>query len=142
MPRGEDFRGPCGIAFSLLIDRKLIDPNRFVFVNATFDVPSRKIPSIGARKSSCPESADRRALPKAIINMAAIQRRLLGASVRERLTDRPCPGGFRDIVIGAGLSGKLARLEYHDCCEYESPVHECSSTGVLGSRFDRKRRRL
>src|SRR5258706_14512384 len=96
----EHARGTRGVASSLLKHCELVGRHGNVLVDAALDVPAREVAAIGARKGSGAESADWGALPVAIIDIGFV---FAGARILERLTERPAPGDFRDLVAQTGL---------------------------------------
>jgi hypothetical protein len=60
---------------------ELISPHSLVFVDAGFHVPAGEVAAIGARESSGAETADGRALPKAIVDVASVERGLFRAGM-------------------------------------------------------------
>src|SRR5712664_4854386 len=79
MSGGENFRDAIRIAFGFLKHRKLVGPDRLVFVDAGFHVPAGEVAAKGTRESASAETADRRDLPKAIVDMEGVERGLFGA---------------------------------------------------------------
>src|SRR5258708_23453243 len=71
MIRHQDLRGTLRVAFRLLKHGELIGIGCFIFVNAGFNVPARKIAAIGSRKCSGAEAPHGSALPVAVINVGA-----------------------------------------------------------------------
>src|SRR6266853_1127899 len=98
---GEDLRYAFAAVLRLLKHGKLISIHDLIFMNAALHVPTGKITAIGARESAGTETADGRALPVTIIDVAGIQRRFFCARMLERRTDGALPCSFGDIVTGA-----------------------------------------
>src|SRR5215470_460340 len=101
MTSKQNFGDAIRIAFELLKHCKLIGVDRLIFVDTGLNVPASKIAAKGSRKSSGAKSADGRALPKAVVNMAAFERRFLCARIFERFSDRALPGDFGNFIIRA-----------------------------------------
>src|SRR5260370_30839499 len=87
MSGGENFRDAIRIAFGFLKHRKLIGPDGLVFVDAGFHVPASEVAAIGTRESAGAKTADGRALPKTIVDMAGVERCLLRTWACEGRTD-------------------------------------------------------
>ncbi len=68
----QDLRGTVRVAFRLLKHGELIGVGCFVFVNAGFNVPARKIAAIGSGKCAGAEAPDGSALPVAVINVDGV----------------------------------------------------------------------
>src|SRR5260370_598000 len=100
MSGGENFRDAIRIAFGFLKHRKLVGPDRLVFVDAGFHVPAREVAAKATRESAGAETADRRALPKAIVDMDGVERGLFRAGVFEWRTDGALPCGLGNVVVG------------------------------------------
>jgi len=62
-----------GIAFGLLKHGELIRVDRLVFVNAGLHMPASEVAAKGSRKSSGAETADRSALPEAVVDVSAVE---------------------------------------------------------------------
>src|ERR1700730_4740042 len=106
MRGGENFRYAIFVAFGFLKHRELVGPDSLVFVHSGFHVPAGEVAAIGARECAGAKAADGRALPKAIVDMAAVERGLFCAGVFEWLADRALPGGFGDVVIRVDRGGE------------------------------------
>src|SRR6266404_10009073 len=106
MRGGENFGYAIIVAFGFLEHRKLIGPDGLVFVDAGFHVPAGEVAAIGARERAGTEAAHGSALPEAVVDMAAVERRFLCAGVLEGLADGTFPGGFGDVVIGVDSGGE------------------------------------
>src|ERR1700678_4020014 len=70
----QDLRGPLGIALRLLVHRELIYINGFILMHTSLDVPTGEVAAVRARERARTHSADRRALPIAVVNVGAIFR--------------------------------------------------------------------
>src|SRR6266851_3455131 len=106
MSSGENFRNAIRIAFGFLKHGELIGPNGLVFVDAGFHVPAGEVAAISARESAGAKTADGRALPKAIVDMAGVERGLFRAGVFEGRTDGALPGCLGDVVVGLDAGDK------------------------------------
>src|ERR1700730_7168713 len=133
---GEDFGHAIGIAFGFLKHGKLIGPDGLVLVDACFHVPASKVAAIGARESAGAETADGCALPKTVIDVAAVQSGLFCPGGFQGLADRALPGGFRDVVVGASDAGEKSKLERDDTGKCEPLDHINSSTMLAGKAGD------
>src|SRR4029077_4750873 len=100
MSGSENFGDAIGVTFGFLKHGKLVGPDGLVFVDARFHVPAGEVATIGARESAGAEAADGGALPKAIVDMAGVERRLFRTGVLERRADGALPGGLGNVVIG------------------------------------------
>src|SRR5262249_51249009 len=98
MSSEQDFRCTGCVALRLLKHRELVRANTLVARNAGLQSPARKISTERPRKGSCAESSHRRFLPITIVNVPAVQRRLLCSRILKRLSNRPLPCSFRNIV--------------------------------------------
>src|SRR5882724_9288611 len=93
-------RSSRGFADNLLEHGELVGGHRNIFVDATLEVPAREVAAIGAREGSGAESADRGALPIAVVDVGFV---FADAGSLERLPERPAPRDFRDLVAQTGL---------------------------------------
>ncbi len=106
MSGSENFRDAIRIAFGFLKHRKLIGPHGLVFVDARFHVPAREVATVSARESAGAKTADGRALPKAIVDMAGVERWFFRSSVFEGRTDGALPGSLGNVVVGLDAGDK------------------------------------
>lgn len=91
----QDLRDALRLVGNLLKHRELIRRNRNVFVHAGLNMPAREISAIRARKCARAETADRRALPVAIVNVGLV---LANPGVFERLPERSSPCDLRNLI--------------------------------------------
>src|SRR5258708_31832418 len=102
---GENFSYSIFVAFGFLEHRKLVGPDGLVFVDAGFHVPAGEIAAIGAGEGAGAEAADGRALPKTVVDVAAVERGLFCAGGFEGFGDGALPRGFGNVVIGVDSRG-------------------------------------
>src|ERR1700674_1552862 len=114
---GDAFPGALGF----LINGKLVGVNSFVFVDASLQVPARKIAAVGARECAGTKTADRRALPITVVDQV-VQLGLAGTRIGERLANASLPGDFRNRISrpkrkcakgGEEKGGELRKAEFH-----------------------------
>src|SRR6185437_13140116 len=84
-------------------DRELIRRHVLIFVNAGLHVPALEVSAIRAREGTCAESADRRSLPIAIVDVLVHELRLGSSGIGGRLSDGNSPGGTWDGIVGSGI---------------------------------------
>src|SRR4029077_9054915 len=89
-------------------------------------MPAGKVAAIGARERAGAKTADGRALPIAVVNVAGVQRGLLGPWIFERSADGAFPGGFGDIVAGLGSKSAGQNKENESKRQGPSKRHEAS----------------
>jgi len=97
-------------------------------MDASFNVPTREVPPIGARKSTGAETADGRSLPVAIVNVTAVESRLFRARMIERSANGTFPGSVGDVISGAGGKGNEKDQSKYEAGTCPSHKHESSST--------------
>src|ERR1700682_1132371 len=95
MVRHQYLRRSTTIAFRLLKHSELIGIDRRILMDPRFDVPPRKIASVGPRKSSRSEASHRGSLIEPIINVGGI---LADSGICQGKPDRSLPGGLRYFV--------------------------------------------
>src|ERR1700720_964946 len=105
MSCGENLCYPVFVAFGFLKHRKLIGPDGLVFVDASLHVPAGEVAAIGARESAGAKTADRRALPKAVVDMVGVERGFLGPGIFEWESDGALPGSFGNVIVCWGDGG-------------------------------------
>src|ERR1035438_1057840 len=110
------------LALRFLVDRELIGVDRFVFMNASLQMPARKVTAVSAGKSARPKTSDRCALPITVIDKTG-EIGLARAGVCERFADASFPGDGWNCVsgpqVGEGAAGKqqkertLGKVKFH-----------------------------
>src|ERR1022692_5095399 len=87
------------LALGFLVEGELIGIHRFVFMNSGFQMPARKVSAVSAGKSAGSKTADRRALPVAVIDQSG-ECGFARAGVGERFADASFPGDGRNCISG------------------------------------------